>query len=571
MRFHKAHIGVFVSWCVDSPPDHLKALNLHQFLAQARLDHGPSLAVIDGRRRLSYHEVGERVDRLAAHLQERGLAPGDRLAVLMPNSLEFLEAYFAAAAAGLVLVPLNTRLNPRELASILGDSGARALLADGGLSTLLMELVGQGTALEGLMIVGETPDKRVPANLELWVSSHDEVVKTRPSDSRPSAPNPAPPEAAAQLYYTSGTTGSPKGVILTHANVSVHARAAIQELAITSDEVWGHFAPMYHLADAWATFAIIAVGGCHVMLPRFEAGAALGLIQDHRVTLTNLVPTMLNLMVKHPGVNDFDLSSLRLLLSGGAPIAPELVRQTMATFGCDYAQTYGLTETSPYLTLSLLPDHLLKLTREEQLAYKVRTGRPFMTVELRVVDETGRPVADDDTQVGEIQVRGPTVTPGYWPGSVAPQAMETGEDISISAIRSSFTPDGWLSTGDLATVDGEGFVNIVDRAKDMIITGGENVYSLEVEYALYEHPAVLEAAAFGLPDEHWGERVAAAVVFRPGAAADEGVNEASLVEFTRERLAGFKVPRSIFLVDELPKTGSGKIMKRELRERFSDE
>ena len=546
--------------------------NILDFLAQARRDHGSRLAVIDGRRRLTYDEVGWRVDRLANHLGTRGLAPGDRLAVLLPNSLEFLEAYFAAPKAGLVLVPLNTRLIADELAGILRDSGARVLMTHDSLLPLVREVARLDTPLEGLLIVGElegTGSFSQPLEARMWVEPYETVMAGPDQGSGDLPPLPAPPEAVAQLYYTSGTTGRPKGVMLTHTNVSVHARAATQELSLSSREVWGHFAPLYHLADAWATFAVTAVGGCHVMLPRFDAGAALEHIQTHGITLTNLVPTMLNLMVKHPRAGEFDCSSLRLLLSGGAPIAPELVRQTMALFHCDYAQTYGLTETSPYLTLSLLPDHLRDLPEEERLAYRARTGRPFMTVELRVVDDQGRRVADDDRQVGEIQVQGPTVTPGYWQ-SFGDASLVPGKGTSIRfmADRSSFTPDGWLRTGDLATIDGRGSVNIVDRAKDMIITGGENVYSLEVEHALFEHPAVLEAAAFGLPDEHWGERVAAAVVLRPGEAGEAtGVEE--LMGFARRRLAGFKVPRSIFLVDELPRTGSGKIVKRELRERFS--
>jgi len=252
----------------------------------------------------------------------------------------------------------------------------------------------------------------------------------------------------------------------------------------------------------------------------------------------------------------------------------------MAVFGCDYAQTYGMTATSPYLTLSLLPDHLRELPKERQLAYKARTGRPFATVELRVVDPEGRQVADDDRQVGEIWVRGPTVTPGYWNRPAGAASASTSASASASTGKvgtvgkagkagsdsqtssTAFAPGGWLRTGDLATIDKEGFVNIVDRAKDMIISGGENIYSLEVEHVLYEHPGVLEAAAFGLPDELWGERVAVAVVARPGR--DLSVDE--LVAFIRDRLAGFKVPRSIFFLDELPKTGSGKIMKRRLKE-----
>ncbi len=357
-----------------------------------------------------------------------------------------------------------------------------------------------------------------------------------------------PEDAVAQIYFTSGTTGAPKGVQLTHRNVVSHARAAIAELALSPSDVWAHVAPMFHLADAWATLAITAVGGTHAMLPRFEARAALELFARERVTITNLVPTMLNLVVRHPDARAFDLSSFRLVLSGGAAIAPALVRETIDLFGCTYAQTYGMTETSPYLTISLLDDSLRALPPEERFRYVCKTGRAFAGVELRVVGEDGRDVPSDERTVGEIRVRGASVTPGYF------------ED--DAATRAAFA-DGWLKTSDLAVIDAHGYVTVVDRAKDVIKTGGEAVYSTEVEAVLAEHPAVLEVAVYGAPDPLWGESVRAAVVLRSGRIADvEG-----LVAHCRASLAGFKVPRAIDFLTELPRTGSGKIAKRILRDR----
>jgi acyl-CoA synthetase (AMP-forming)/AMP-acid ligase II len=275
----------------------------------------------------------------------------------------------------------------------------------------------------------------------------------------------------------------------------------------------------------------------------------LQLIEREKVTLTNMIPTMLNMIVNHPEIGSYDYSSLRVILSGGAPIAPELVRRIVEAFGCDYIQTYGMTETSPYLTLSLLKEHLKKLPYTEQFTFKSRTGREFVAVELRVVDEKGADVRADDTQVGEIVVRGDTVTPGYWK-----RPEETAK-----ALR-----DGWLYTGDLATIDTEGYVNIVDRKKDMIVTGGENVYSTEVENVLYEHPAVLETAVFGVPDPKWGEAVRAAVVFKQGFSASEG----EIIQFCKERIAHYKAPKFIDFLDEIPKTGSGKIFKKGLRDKY---
>jgi len=237
------------------------------------------------------------------------------------------------------------------------------------------------------------------------------------------------------------------------------------------------------------------------------------------------------------------------MLSGGAPIAPQLVQRIVEVFRTEYVQTYGMTETSPYLTLGLLSDEQSRLSEEERFRLRVKTGRPFRAVELRVVDDAGRPVPADGTTVGEVLARGPTVTPGYWKRP--------------DATAEAFTADGFLRTGDLATLDAYGFLDIVDRKKDVIISGGEKVYSTEVEHRLAEHPAVLEAAVYGEPDDEWGERVRAAVVLRAGHTADS----AALAAFCRERLAGFKVPRAFDFLAELPRTGSGKIAKRALRAR----
>jgi len=442
------------------------------------------------------------------------------VSILAWNGLEYLEAYFAAAGIGAILNPLNARLAPREIGEVLAACGSRVLIVDPDLGRHAGNEIRIGAEYE--------------AELE---RNAGELVAVDSADAD-----------VAHLYFTSGTTGLPKGVMLTQRNVCAHAQGAIDELGLSAGDTWAHIAPMFHLADAWATFAITQVGGVHAMLPRFEPEAALALIERERVTITNLVPTMLNLMTRHPRAKEFDTASLRMILSGGAPIAPALVREIVELFGCEYVQTYGMTETSPYLTLSLLKEHLKTLPPDEQLAIRCKTGRAFKTVELKVVDEHGREVARDDHAVGEILARGETVTPGYWND---PEATRAAFD------------DGWLRTGDLAVVDAEGYLTIVDRKKDMILTGGENVYSIEVENALHAHPGVMEAAVFGARDEVLGEIVKAAVVLKPGAraSADE------LRTFCRERLAGYKVPRAVEFFDALPRTGSGKIAKRSLRDR----
>jgi acyl-CoA synthetase (AMP-forming)/AMP-acid ligase II len=337
--------------------------------------------------------------------------------------------------------------------------------------------------------------------------------------------------------------------MLSHRNVCIHALSAIAELKLTDEDRWIHVAPMFHLADAWATIAITWVGGTHIFVPDFDPESVLYTMEKERATITNMIPTMLNMLVNTPGVENYDFSSLRAMLSGGAPIAPEVVKKIMEVFNCDYIQTYGMTETSPYLSVSILKDNLKNLPPDEQFIYKAKTGRPFIGVLMKVVREDGSEVRHDNQEVGEIIVKGDIVTRGYW---MRPD--ETRKSIK----------GGWLYTGDLAVVDPEGYINIVDRKKDMIITGGENVYSVEVENILYEHPSVLEAAVIGVPDPKWGEAVKAVVVLREG----DSITEDELIAFCKSRIAHYKAPKSIDFVKELPKTGSGKIYKKALREKY---
>ena len=516
-------------------------VNIWTTLAKAVELYPRKVGVVDGQRRLTYSEVGQRAAALARYLSRRGLGLGDRLAVLEINSHVMLEATYAAAGLGAILCPLNYRLSPRELAFILDDAGARLLLANTCFGSLIQETLQQPQPVERLLWCGEAPATTVPLPAE----SYEQGLDADAGQLRPAAVDR---DQVAHLYYTSGTTGRPKGVMLTHGNVCLHALGAVAELGLRDSDVWGHIAPMFHLADAWATVAMTWVGARHVMIPRFGARTALRAMEEASVTISNLIPTMLNLMIKHPAAADRDFSSLRVILSGGAPIAPQVVRQVMETFRCDYIQTYGMTETSPYLTLSILKDHLRALPELEQQRYRASTGRPFVTVELEVVDEQGRTVRPDGLQVGEIRVRGDTVTPGYW---------------NLPQETAAAFVDGWLCTGDLAVIDAEGYVDIVDRKKDMIISGGENIYSIEVENVLYEHPAVLEAAVYGAPDQTWGEIVRAAVVLRSGHQA----TARQIMDFCAQRLAAFKTPRGVDFLSELPRTGSGKISKRELREK----
>ena len=543
-------------------------MNVWTLLERAAEEFGERTAIAGPNENLDYLALAARARALGGFFQARGLVQGDRVAILADNVPEYLETYFAVAGVGLVLNPLSTRLAARELGAILSDSGARWLIASGALRELVRAIRADGGldgGLDGVIWIdgdwidedwidedcGDEDCGDEDCGDVAWSAAHDEGASH--FQARLSGP-----EEPAQLYYTSGTTGRAKGVVLTHRNVCRHAENAADELELTERDVWGHFAPLFHLADAWATFAITAVGGAHVSVARFDAAAVVAAVQRHGVTLTNLVPTMLIRLLEHLRAAPELLPSLRLVLSGGAPIAPSMVGEIQEAFGCEYAQTYGMTETSPYLTISR-PERVAGgrgcataesvVNHEKALRQRARTGRPFRGVDLEVVDESGARVRPDDEQVGEIRVRGETVSPGYW---------KRPDETARAFV------DGWLYTGDLAVVDALGWVNIVDRKKDMIVTGGENVYSVEVEHVLHEHASVSQVAAFGLPDVEWGERVCAAVVLAPGASGsfDE------LVRHCRESLAGYKVPRELHFVDELPTTGSGKVHKPSLRARF---
>jgi fatty-acyl-CoA synthase len=499
-------------------------------------------AVVCGEHRWTYQEFDSRVNRLAHSLKRQGVEKDDRVAILHPNCHYFLEAYYGIAQIGAISVPINYRLSAKEIAFILQDSESKVLIVDPMFRKTVDAIRKEIPEVRRIIWTGDGKVSEGSRDLSYETVLHHERVHASPEPSLQG-------EDIAQIYYTSGTTGRPKGVMLSHKNVSVHALGTIAELNLTDRDVWIHVAPLFHLADAWATWAITWVGGTHVLVREFDSKVVFETIEREKVTLTNLIPTMLNLMVKHPEVGKYDYSSLRVLLSGGAPIAPEVVRKIVETFKCDYIQTYGMTETSPYLTLSILKNHLRDLPYDDQLRFKSKTGREFVAVELRVVNELGEDVKRDEKEVGEIIVKGDIVTKGYWK---LPEETQ-------KAIKG-----GWLYTGDLAVMDAEGYVTIVDRKKDMILTGGENVYSTEVENTLYMHPAILECAVVGIPDEKWGEAVKGVVVLKPG----EKATDQEIIQFCKDKMTHYKAPKSIDFIDVLPRTGSGKIYKKSLRDKY---
>lgn len=497
-------------------------------------------AVICGDRSFRYNELKERVDRLSSSLFSLGIRKKDKIAIIHRNCHRYLETYFAAAKIGAVLVPVNHRLRGEDFVFILNDSRTKWLIAQPELVSCLEDKSQDLPLLQGIILSENVSAMKGPHSLDYETL----IFEGKPGEEPSSGIDESD---MAQIYYTSGTTGRPKGVILTHRNNAAHADGTIQELKLTRDDRWLHVSPMFHLADAWAVWALSKAGAVHIMVPGFGEKTVLANIARHKVTLTNFIPTMLNLLVNYPGVKNHDFTSLRLIMSGGAPIAKEVVKKILDVFGCEYIQTYGLTETSPFLTMSILREGMKSLPFERKLRYLVTTGRPFETIQLRVVKQNGRDVRTDGRDVGEIIVKGETITPGYWE---LPE--ETAERIV----------DGWLHTRDLAVMDPEGYVTIVDRMDDVIITGGENVFSVEVEDALYACPGVLEAAVIGLPDPVWGERVTAVVVKKEG----EKYEVRDIIRFCKKRMAPFKAPKKVIFADELPKTGSAKICKYKLRQ-----
>lgn len=500
-------------------------------------------AVVDGPKRFTYKQFGERVAGIANSLGRFGIKKGQVVAIIAPNCHEYMEAYYATAVSGIVLNPLNYRLSTAEIRGILEDSDARILFAHTDFANVVRELCLEQPKFKRVIWFGNSGKTEIPVESV----EYEELILNTASKSLPDVALDA--SDLAQLYYTSGTTGDAKGVMLTHGNTTFNALGALAEFELSDSDVWGHIAPMFHLVDAWSLFAITWVGGKHVFVPYFKAPEVVRALQAENITITALVPTMVNLLLQEHSVQDKPKYALRLVLTAGSPMAPDTVRRVVTELHCDYLQFYGMTETSPFLTISKPKANAASYTADQLLEIKSKTGRAFIGVEVKVVRDDGSEVTRNDKEVGEIIARGPVVTAGYW---------------NKPALTAETIRDGWIHTGDLAVIDEDGYINIVDRRKDMIITGGENVFSTEVEYTLYEHPAVLECAVFGTPDKDWGEVVRAVVVVRAGYSP----TESDLIMFVKERLAHYKAPRAVEFLSELPKTGSGKIFKRGLRERY---
>ena len=512
-----------------------------RFLRYAEQQYPGRTAVVCGRERFTYSQLAERVGRLAGALRTVGVKPGDRVAFLSLNCHRLLEAYFGVLEAGGVLLPLNIRLAPDELAYILNNAEAKILFLEKEFSDLVDSFRARLSTVESFSPLSGAPHASwlIPQNYEDLLAA---ATPYRPDVME------FDEDAVAEIFYTSGTSANPKGVMLTHRNIYLQALSSLLTHESSADSVHLHTIPLFH-ANGWGAAHTVTVRGAkHVMISRFDPAEIFRLIEQERVQSLGAVPAMAIALVNYPEFRKYDLSSLKWLNLGGAASSPSLVREVEEKFGCTCFAGYGLTETAPTLSTSRMKPGL-GWEGEQRFAGQAMAGFAIPGVELRVVDADDNDVARDGTAVGEVIARGDSIMKGYWKQP----------DATAEAMRG-----GWFHTGDMATWNEEGYILIVDRKKDIIVSGGENISSLEVEKRLLAHPAVLEVAVIPVPDEQWGEVPKALVVLKPAVQ----VTETELIEFSRSRLAHYKCPHSVEFRDNLPKTGTGKILKRELRKKY---
>jgi acyl-CoA synthetase (AMP-forming)/AMP-acid ligase II len=508
---------------------------LHHFIDYWARERPHAEFAVHGDARMTYREAQKSLNRLAHGFIQAGLQPGDRLGVLAKNRIEYALLYFAASAAGVVPVPLNYRSAPAEWSFVLNDSEARMLIAAapyvGAVDGIRADLPGidHFVALDG----GEA----AWIDFERWIRAQSDGDVQVPS---------LDPEADLLQIYTSGTTGNPKGAVLTQrsvvANVLQIGAAAHRGPAGERSLVVG---PMLHAGVVWSVFAPLAWSGSLYILEDFDASTVVQILDTQDIGYAALVPTMLQSCVQVDGAAEHEYADLRLIHCGSAAISEDTLRRAARVFKCDFVQGYGLTESTAGATVMSPADTARGLERQPALLSSV--GRPLLGTTLRIVDEHDRPLPAGMT--GEIVVHGPQLMRGYWK-----QPRATAETLR----------GGWLRTGDAGRLDADGYLYIEDRLKDVIVSGGVNVYPRMVERVLEEHPAVAEVVVVGVPDTHWGESVKAVVVLRKGMLATEH----ELVDFCRDKLGGFQRPRSVDFVDALPRTSTGKLKRRALREPY---
>jgi fatty-acyl-CoA synthase len=502
--------------------------------------YSAKVGIISGSTTLNYGQFAERAHRASSAFKMLGVEDGDRVAFLSFNNHQLLEGYYAAPMARAIVMPLNVRLSIQELVPILNHSGAKLLLYENDFLPLVEQIKASCGGIQRFITLNE---KSGPADMEyeeLIAGGKNEEVDVMTFDEN----------SIAELFYTSGSTGTPKGVMLSHRTLYLHALSVATIADDPKTLVDLHTIPLFH-ANGWGRpQTSMMLGSKQVMVRRFEPIGVFKLIQEHRATEMSLVPTMANALLNCPERATFDLSSVRRIMLGGAASSPDLVARMEAAFHCEVVAGYGMTETAPVLTTARPKSTVDESNDSERHRRHAMAGWAVPGVEVRVVDLNFEMVPRDSKTIGEVVARGDQIMSGYYRD---PEA-------TAAAIR-----NGWIHTGDMAVWDEEAYIQIVDRKKEIIISGGENISSIEVEKAIFAHPAVYECAVVAAPDEKWGEVPAAIVVLKPG----ESLSEEELISFLGQTLGRYKLPRIIhFSADPLPKTGTGKIRKLILKEQF---
>jgi fatty-acyl-CoA synthase len=501
--------------------------------------YGKKIGIVSGAFRFTYAQVGERCERLAAGLVRIGVKPGDRVAYLSFNSHALFEGYFGVPMIRAVAMPLNVRLTTAELIAILNHAEARVLVFENDFAAQVAGIRMACPAIARFIAI-DGPAAEADLTLDILMA-HSRLDRPELSFDE---------NEIAELFYTSGSTGAPKGVMFSHRTLYLHALSVAMCFGVDDTSVELRTIPLFH-ANGWGQpHSATLSGATQVMVRRFDPPLVLRLIQQESATSMSLVPTMANALLNCPELGAVDLSTLRVIDLGGAASSPDLIARMEKAFRCEVKAGYGLTETAPVASTSRKKSTVSYASEEDRLRRLAMAGWPAVSNEIRVVDTQMRDVPRDMESIGEVVVRGDNVMDGYFKDPEATRAAITG---------------GWLHTGDMAAWDEDNYIQIVDRQKDIIISGGENIASIEVENAISAHPAVLECAVVSKPDQKWGEVPAAFIVLKPGHQLDE----LQLVDFLRPRLAKFKLPQAVQFVEGcLPKTGTGKILKRELRESF---
>ena len=507
-----------------------------EFLDRAVKLYGKKEAIFSDERVFTYEELNVRVNQLSRGLKELGVQKGDRVAYLTPNCVEMLEGFYGVFQLGAVMVSLNIRLKPEDYLFILNHSEATVLVVDQDLYPLIVPVREKLTTVKNI-IVTYKHSETTELGYDDWLANYEGTAFDREYVHE---------DDLSTLLYTSGTTGNPKGVLLTHRNNYLHALTAMHHLRVTDEDVLMHVLPMFHVNGWGSPFYYTGNGAAQVMARKTTPEVIFNKVMKHKVTIMHMAPTVLNALMQYyenevPLVNQ----RLRVIVAGSAP-PPAFVTRVEKELGWEFIQVYGMTEASPIIAISRVRSQFKELPLNEQYKMKAKAGYQLIGSDVRVVDEYGDEVEHDGKSIGEVITRGHGVMKGYWKN----------EEETMRTIQ-----NGWLHTGDMGTVDEYGNLDIVDRKKDVIISGGENISSIEVEGNLYEHPAVLEAAVIAVPHEKWGETPHAFIVVRPNHI----VTESELITFSRNSLAHFKAITGVTFVDELPKTASGKIQKVQLR------